>query len=84
MQRMKSHEATFHPFPLRNPCADSRIITASTATIIYQSLGKALRKPALRATLTAMGCNHVPGLERKGYPGTLMLKTERATADIRG
>src|SRR5271169_5937077 len=43
------------PTPLGNPCGDSHITTAAATTIMYLKTGKARRKPAIRATLTARG-----------------------------
>ncbi len=43
------------PTPLGNPCGDSHITTATATTIMYLKTGKARRKPAIRATLTARG-----------------------------
>lgn len=43
------------PTPLGNPSGDSHIPTATTTTVMYLKTGKARRKPAIRATLTASG-----------------------------
>ena len=52
----KAIKPAFHPStPLENPCGDSHITTASATTIMYLKTGKARRKPAIRATLTARG-----------------------------
>lgn len=52
----KAKKPAFHlPTRLGNPCGDSHISTATATTIKYLKTGKARRKPAIRATLTARG-----------------------------
>jgi hypothetical protein len=43
------------PTPLGNPCGDSLITAATATTIMYLKTGKARRKPAIKAALTARG-----------------------------
>jgi hypothetical protein len=52
----KAQKPAFHPShtPWKS-LWDSHITTATTATIMYLKTGKARRKPAFKATLTARG-----------------------------
>jgi hypothetical protein len=56
------------PTPRGNPCGDSHITTATTATIMYLKTGEARNQS--HSHLKEL-VNHVPGLKRKGCPGTL-------------